>query len=119
MTRIRHKHDAALLDPATGVFREFGNLRSPRYTLQGTTVVLADGRVLIAGGADRAEVFNPATRRFASNVTTRPSAAGSRPRRRWSVRCACRLPIVATAVPITPTVAQVPPSTDTSGNTAR
>jgi hypothetical protein len=32
--------------------------------LQGTTVLLRNGKVLIAGGANRAEVFNPATNIF-------------------------------------------------------
>ncbi len=48
-----------------------------------------------------------------------PVHVGSRPSRRCSVRCACRPPSTATAVPMTPTVAQVPPSTETSGKTAR
>ncbi|MGQ0761200.1 MAG: Kelch repeat-containing protein [Acidobacteriota bacterium] len=90
MTRIRHKHEAVLLtdgrvlivggadhrdgdpaytsveayDPTTGRFAVIGDMKSPRYKLQGTVVLLPDGKVLIAGGANRAEVFDPATRTF-------------------------------------------------------
>jgi hypothetical protein len=90
MTRIRHKHEAVRLtdgrvlivggadhsdgnpaytsveiyDPGTGRFAVVGDMKSPRYKLQGTVVLLPDGKVLIAGGANRAEVFDPATRTF-------------------------------------------------------
>lgn len=90
MTRIRHKHGAVLLtdgrvlivggadkrdgrppyssveiyDPATGTFSATGDMNSPRYKLQDTIVLLKDGKVLIAGGANRAEVFDPAKNRF-------------------------------------------------------
>ena len=39
-------------------------MTSARYKLQGTAVLLKNGKVLIAGGADRAELFDPATNRF-------------------------------------------------------
>ena len=90
MTRVRHKHEAVLLndsrvlivggsderdrhgaytsaeiyDPATGAFTATGNMNSARYKLQGTAVLLNDGKVLIAGGANRAEVFDPRTNTF-------------------------------------------------------
>jgi hypothetical protein len=90
MTRVRHKHEATLLadgrvliaggsderdgrgaytsaeiyNPATGAFTVTGNMNAARYKLQGTSVLLNDGKVLIAGGADRAEVFDPATNTF-------------------------------------------------------
>ncbi|MFQ5743638.1 MAG: Kelch repeat-containing protein [Acidobacteriota bacterium] len=90
MTRIRHKHEAVSLadgrvlivggaderdgrpaytsveiyNPATGVFTAAGNMNSARYKLQGTAVLLDDGKVLIAGGAKRAEVFDPLTNTF-------------------------------------------------------
>lgn len=90
MTRVRHKHGAVLLadgrvlivggadkrdgrpayssveiyDPATGSFSATGDMNSPRYKLQDTLVLLNDGKVLIAGGANRAEVFDPAKNRF-------------------------------------------------------
>lgn len=90
MTRVRHKHGAVLLadgrvlivggadkrdgrpaytsveiyDPATGTFTATGDMNSPRYKLQDTIVLLNNGQVLIAGGANRAEVFDPARNRF-------------------------------------------------------
>ncbi len=90
MTRIRHKHEAILLadgrvliiggaderdgraaytsveiyNPATGVFTPAGNMNSARYKLQGTAVLLNNGKVLIAGGANRVEVFDPTTNTF-------------------------------------------------------
>ncbi|HEU4795369.1 MAG TPA: kelch repeat-containing protein [Pyrinomonadaceae bacterium] len=90
MTRIRHKHEAVLLadgrvliaggsderdgdgayanaeiyDPVSSTFRATGNMNSARYKLQGTGVLLSDGKVLVAGGANRAEVFDPARNTF-------------------------------------------------------
>lgn len=90
MTRVRHKHEATLLadgrvliaggsderdghgaytsaeiyNPATGAFTATGNMNTARYKLQGTSVLLNDGKVLIAGGANRAEVFDPVTNTF-------------------------------------------------------
>jgi hypothetical protein len=108
MTRMRHKHEATLLtdgtvliaggsderdgrgaytsaeiyNPMKGTFTVTGNMNAARYKLQGTSVLLTDGRVLIAGGADRAEVFDPATNTFSytsgSLGTTRLFAAATR-----------------------------------------
>jgi hypothetical protein len=90
MTRIRHKHEAVLLadgrvlilagsdardgegaytsaeiyDPAANTFKATANMNSPRYKLQGTAVLLSDGKVLVAGGASRAEVFDPSRNTF-------------------------------------------------------
>lgn len=90
MTVRRHKHDAILLadggvlisggtderdfagrdagaeifDPRTGRARRIADMRAPRYKHQGTSVRLPDGRVLLAGGADRAEIFDPGTESF-------------------------------------------------------
>jgi Kelch motif/Galactose oxidase, central domain len=90
MTRIRHKHEAISLtdgrvliaggsderdgrgaytsaeiyNPSTGAFTATGNMNAARYKLQGASVLLSDGKVLIAGGANRAEVFDPATNAF-------------------------------------------------------
>ena len=88
----RHKHDATMLvdgsvlvtggaderddkgtydsaelrDPVTGVFRTIANLKHRRYKHQGSSQLLRDGRVAIVGGAERAEIFDPATGQFQS-----------------------------------------------------
>lgn len=90
MTRIRHKHEAVLLadgrvliiggaderdgrgaytsaeiyNPGRGTFTATGNMNSPRYKLRGTAILLNTGKVLVAGGASRAEVFDPSTSTF-------------------------------------------------------
>jgi hypothetical protein len=90
MTLRRHKHDAVLLpdgrvlitggtderdeqgrydsaeifDPRTGTSQSTGSMRLPRYKHAGTSLVLPDGRVLIAGGAPEAEVYDPASGTF-------------------------------------------------------
>jgi TATA-box binding protein (TBP) (component of TFIID and TFIIIB) len=88
MTIRRHKHDAVLLkdgrvmvtggsderdsrgaytsielfDPKENRFSKIGDLGNARYKLNGAVTVLDDGKILIAGGADRAEVFDAAKR---------------------------------------------------------
>ncbi|MBA2736398.1 MAG: hypothetical protein H0U50_06355 [Pyrinomonadaceae bacterium] len=90
LTVKRHKHDATLLDdgrvlivggsderdskgayraaeiynPKTKTFAKIGDMNLSRYKLQGTTVLLKNGKILIAGGASQAEVFNPAKNAF-------------------------------------------------------
>lgn len=86
----RHKHEAVLLndgrvliiggsderdssgaytsveiyDPKTKSFSMLGDLNISRYKLQGTAVLLKNGKILIAGGASQAEIFDPATNAF-------------------------------------------------------
>ena len=90
MTVKRHKHDAVLLpngrvlisggsderddldaytsteqyDPATGTFSASADMPSARYKHQGTSVVLKNGMVLIAGGAKTAVLYDPLTNAF-------------------------------------------------------
>ena len=53
-----------IFDPATGRF-EFGPaLRLARYKHAGSSLLLPDGRVLIAGGADRPEIYDPRRSEF-------------------------------------------------------
>jgi hypothetical protein len=53
-----------LYDPATDRFSNDGEMSFRRFKLIQTAVRLTDGRVLIAGGAERPEVYDPATKRF-------------------------------------------------------
>src|SRR5437899_540651 len=90
MIQRRHKHDAVLIsdgrvlivggsderdrlgayrtaeiyDPATGSFARAAEMHLARYKLNGTTARLSDGRVLVAGGATTAELFDPSKNRF-------------------------------------------------------
>jgi len=90
LTIKRHKHDAILLDdgkvlivggsderdgrgaytsaeiynPKTKTFAKIGGMNLSRYKLQGTTVLLKNGKILIAGGANQAEIYNPTTKTF-------------------------------------------------------
>ena len=50
-------------DPATGRFTTTGRMLARRYKIANAVVLLPDGRVLIPGGAPRAEIYDPATRR--------------------------------------------------------
>jgi hypothetical protein len=103
----RHKHDAVLLEdgkvlvvggsderdkngqyksaevynPETGLFSKVFDMNASRYKFQGTSVLLNNGKVLIMGGADIIEMFDPATSTFtevAENVgATRLFAAAT------------------------------------------
>ena len=57
--------DAEVYDARTERFAPLGDMRRARYKHQGTMTLLADGRVLLAGGAGDPELFDPATGRFA------------------------------------------------------
>lgn len=86
----RHKHDGVMLrdgrvlitggaderddggvyrsteffDPASGGFTSGPEMRRPRYKHVSSTLLLANGTVLLAGGAGHAEVYDPVTRAF-------------------------------------------------------
>jgi len=90
MMQRRHKHDAVLMadgrvlivggaderdregayrtaeiyNPATGFFTPAAEMHFTRYKLNGTTVTLSDGNVLVTCGAARAELFEPARNTF-------------------------------------------------------
>lgn len=99
LTIRRHKHDAVRLndgrvlisggsderdsrgayksleifEPATGRFRKVAETLSARYKLNGAVVLLNNGKVLLAGGSDTAEIFDPLTQK----VTAVDGAFGS------------------------------------------
>ena len=90
MTKIHHKHDAVLLqdgrvlitggsderdgngaytsteiyDPTSATFLSAVNMNLSRYKHKGTSILLDNGHVLIAGGTNRAEIYNPKTKMF-------------------------------------------------------
>lgn len=90
MAEVRHKHAATLLasgnvlivggsnnrewrgeyssaelyDPAREKFSPAGSMSLPRFKLPAALALLANGRVLVAGGAERVEVYDPATGTF-------------------------------------------------------
>lgn len=87
MTIPRHKHDAVpfkdgrvlivggsderddqglyrmaeIFDPLIDTFYSAGRLHDGRYKMRGTSVRLADGRLLVCCGASRAELFDPSS----------------------------------------------------------
>jgi len=91
MSLIRHKHDAIrlddgkilitggsderdsrgayksaeLYDPVSSSFKVAGNMNIPRYKHNGTSILLPNGNVLIAGGANGAEIYKTASGKFA------------------------------------------------------
>ena len=56
---------AEIYDPDTHLFRRTGNLNLARYKLRGTSVLQENGRVVVAGGADSPEIYEPVTGEFA------------------------------------------------------
>ena len=57
---------AEIYDPSTGVFSPAGNTNTARFKLASALALLPGGTLLIAGGGDRAEIYNPATATFAT-----------------------------------------------------
>jgi len=55
---------AEVYDPAAGSFNGIADMSFKRFKLMHAAVRLPDGRVLIAGGAERPEIYNPATKTF-------------------------------------------------------
>lgn len=53
-----------IYDPRTGLFAAAGEMNSKRFKLTDGVVRLPDGRVLIAGGAEQPEIYDPVTRTF-------------------------------------------------------
>lgn len=90
MKKVRYKHDSILLkdnrvlvfggsdsrdwngqyktseifNVATGEFIPTGEMNFARFKMDGTSVLLSDGKVFVGGGGEAAEIFNPATNTF-------------------------------------------------------
>lgn len=55
---------AEIFDAATNKFTPTGEMNFARFKVEGTAVLLKDGKVFIGGGGVEAEVFNPLTNTF-------------------------------------------------------
>lgn len=55
---------AEIFDPKTGEFTPTGEMNFARFKIDGTAVLLPDGKVFIGGGNESAEVFDAKTNRF-------------------------------------------------------
>jgi hypothetical protein len=55
---------AELYDPATGTFILTGSMQAARFKLSEAVALLANGRVLVAGGSPLVEIYNPASGTF-------------------------------------------------------
>jgi hypothetical protein len=53
-----------IFDPQTGRFSSGPQMKSPRYKLLSGVITLNDGRILLAGGAERPEIYDPAREIF-------------------------------------------------------
>jgi hypothetical protein len=66
-------NSAELYDPASGRFAPTGSMSTARYKIREAAALLADGKVLIAGGGRRLEIYDPAQGLFSllpDRVTT-------------------------------------------------
>lgn len=55
---------AEIYNPKKNSFAKIGDMNLSRFKFQGTTVLLPNGKILIAGGANQAEIFDPQTNTF-------------------------------------------------------
>jgi hypothetical protein len=55
---------AELYDPHSRSFKPVDNMNIDRYKHNGTSILLSNGNVFIAGGANKAEIFNNVSRKF-------------------------------------------------------
>ena len=61
----RGRYDSAeIFNTSTGAFTATGRLNASRFKLRTAVTLLTDGKVLVAGGADAVELFDPETERF-------------------------------------------------------
>lgn len=55
---------AELYDPVQSSFKQIGNMNMTRYKHNGTLILLPNGNVLIAGGANNTEIYETASGKF-------------------------------------------------------
>jgi hypothetical protein len=55
---------AEIFDARTNEFTPTGDMNFARFKVEGTAVLLKDGKVFIGGGGEEAEIFNPLTNTF-------------------------------------------------------
>jgi WD40 repeat protein len=55
---------AEIYDPAKGAFSPTGEMASARFKLMDALALLPSGRLLVGGGSERVEIYNPATGAF-------------------------------------------------------
>jgi len=58
------KASAEIYDPARGAFVATGSMSAPRYKHTPGALRLQDGRILVAGGSNKVEVYDPRTSSF-------------------------------------------------------
>ncbi|HVS81965.1 MAG TPA: kelch repeat-containing protein [Pyrinomonadaceae bacterium] len=56
--------NAEIYDPAKGAFSAIGNMNTARFKLPNAVALLKNGKVLIAGGGEQVEIYDPASKRF-------------------------------------------------------
>lgn len=59
---------AEIFDAAANEFTTTGDMNFARFKIDGTAVLLKDGKVFVGGGGEAAEVFNPSTNNFVKTV---------------------------------------------------
>jgi Putative zinc-finger/Galactose oxidase, central domain len=57
---------AEIYDPVTGKFAPTGSLNTARYKIRDAVLLLPNGKILVAGGGARLELFDPATGIFSA-----------------------------------------------------
>jgi hypothetical protein len=56
--------NAEIYNPAKGAFSAIGNMNTARFKLPDSVALLKNGKVLIAGGGEQVELYDPTSRSF-------------------------------------------------------
>lgn len=60
------RDSAEICNPSKGVFSSVGNMKTARFKISDAVALLPNGTVLIAGGGEQTESYNPTAKTFAS-----------------------------------------------------